>query len=559
MSNLKIGTRLLFGFGVIVALAIVLGVYALNTQRQLQYLSQQVDNRDIAVQQGIQDLMGSEAQMRGAGESAMLDAFLRRDRVGGASPQSIQREWMAYRDSNLRKLSELQSTVNSLESRAISTSRVEGWSRLRQAMKEAEDALRVVGPLMESQFAAINANNMVEAANRSEDASRSVTNYRAKLTAVVQAMQAQVAIGRAEVVSLTEEARTSVFVVLLVTVTVAIVLATLIHRSIAIPLAEFTKIVEKVGQGDLTISITSGREDEIGELGRSLDKMVKGLRAVASQIGLVSESLNSATAEIFASSQQQAAATSEQAAAVQQANATMSQLAQSGAQIADRAKQVATAAEATSTASATGLQSVRNTTSTMDNIRQQAEAVAENVIALSEKTQTIGDIIASVNDIAEQSHLLALNASIQAAVAGEHGRSFAVVANEMKNLAAQSKQATVQIRSILSDIQKGITSSVMLTEEAVKRVDTGRQQASVADQAIRKLTESVEDSIRAFQQIVGGSGQQQIGFEQVTHAFRNIGVASQQTATSTKQTEKAAANLSVLTQELRSAMSRYQL
>jgi methyl-accepting chemotaxis protein len=99
----------------------------------------------------------------------------------------------------------------------------------------------------------------------------------------------------------------------------------------------------------------------------------------------------------------------------------------------------------------------------------------------------------------------------------------------------------------------------MLTEEAVKRADSGRQQAGIADQTIRKLTESVEESVRAFQQIVGGSSQQQIGFEQVTHAFRNIGVATQQTATSTKQSEKAAANLSSLAQELRSAVARYRV
>ncbi|MBS1832472.1 MAG: methyl-accepting chemotaxis protein, partial [Acidobacteria bacterium] len=391
MSNLKIGTRLLIGFGVIVSLAVVIGIYALNTQRRLQELSQKVDDRDSAIQQGIQDLMSSEAQMRGAGESAILAVFLRRDRIGVDTPQTTQRDWATYREANFRKLDELQSMIGALESNYISLSRLEGWRKLRQTVKEAEDALRVAGPLVEGQFAAIRANNLAEASARSEDVSKAVTAYRGKLTAVVQAMQRQAAIGRTEVTAITEEARTSVFVVLLVTVTLAVVLATMIHRSITLPLSEFTRLVEKVGQGDLTLTIPSDRRDEIGDLGRSLDKMVKGLRAVASQIGIVSESLNSATAEIFASSQQQAAATSEQAAAVQQANATMSQLAQSGAQIADRAKQVATAAEATSTASATGLQSVRNTTSTMDNIRQQAEAVAENVIALSEKTQTIGD------------------------------------------------------------------------------------------------------------------------------------------------------------------------
>jgi methyl-accepting chemotaxis protein len=144
-------------------------------------------------------------------------------------------------------------------------------------------------------------------------------------------------------------------------------------------------------------------------------------------------------------------------------------------------------------------------------------------------------------------------------VAGENGRSFAVVASEMKNLAAQSKRATVQIRSILGDIQKGITTSVMLTEEAVKRADSGRQQSQVADRTIRQLTENVEESIRAFQQIVAGSNQQQIGFEQVTQAFRNIGIASQETATSTKQSEKAAANLSALAQQLRAVVGRYRV
>jgi methyl-accepting chemotaxis protein len=129
----------------------------------------------------------------------------------------------------------------------------------------------------------------------------------------------------------------------------------------------------------------------------------------------------------------------------------------------------------------------------------------------------------------------------------------------MKNLAGQSKQATIQVRSILGDIQKGITSSVMLTEEAVKRVASGRHQAGIAERTIRDLSDNIEESIRAFQQIVAGSGQQQIGFDQVTQAFRNIGVASQQTAASTKQLEKAAANLNTLALQLREAVARYRI
>jgi methyl-accepting chemotaxis protein len=287
--------------------------------------------------------------------------------------------------------------------------------------------------------------------------------------------------------------------------------------------------------------------------------MVLGLKSFATQARFATENLTSASAEILASTQQQATGTAEQAAAVQQTNITMEEVAQSSTQIAERAKQVAASAEATSAASHAGLQAMENTSRTMENIRAQAEAVAENVVLLSEKTQAIGEIIATVNDLAEQSHLLALNAAIEAAAAGEHGRSFSVIASEVKNLADQSREATVQVRAILGDIQKGINSSVMLTEEAVKRADSGKQQADVANGTIRTMADSIQQSVQAFQQIVAGSNQQQIGFTQVTRAVRDIGQASQQTAVGTQQLERAALNLTALSQQLRKAVERYQV
>ncbi len=345
---------------------------------------------------------------------------------------------------------------------------------------------------------------------------------------------------------------------LLVLVLVSIV-GVLIQRSITGPLNTFMQFVGRVGEGDLTQQAQISSGDELGELGQCLDKMVVGLKDVASQARFATENLASASAEILASTQQQATSTAEQAAAVQQTTITMEEVTQSGTQISERARQVAASAEATATASHAGLQAMENTTRTMESIREQAEAVAENVVALSEKTQAIGEIIATVNDLAEQSHLLALNAAIEAAAAGEHGRSFTVIASEVKNLADQSREATVQVRAILGDIQKGINSSVMLTEEAVKRVDSGKQQADVANRTIRTMTDSIQQSVQAFQQIVAGSNQQQIGFTQVAQAVRDIGQASQQTAASTQQLEKAALNLTALSQQLQKAVERYRL
>jgi len=309
----------------------------------------------------------------------------------------------------------------------------------------------------------------------------------------------------------------------------------------------------------LTQQAKASSGDELGWLAGSLNQMVNGLKDVAAQTRLATADLNSAAVEILASTQQQAAGTGEQAAAIQQTTTTMEEVRQSGVQISDRAKQVAASSEATSAASRAGLQAVESTAKTMENIREQAEAVAENVVSLSEKTQAIGEIISTVNDLSEQSHLLALNAAIEAAAAGEHGRSFSVIAGELKNLADQSREATVQVRSILGDIQKGINTSVMLTEEAVKRVDKGKEQADVADGAIREMTGNIQQSVQAFQQILAGSNQQQIGFTQVMQAVRDIGQASQQSAVSTSQLEKAALNLTALSQQLQKAVERYRV
>ena len=195
----------------------------------------------------------------------------------------------------------------------------------------------------------------------------------------------------------------------------------------------------------------------------------------------------------------------------------------------------------------------------MDKIREQVEAVAENIVTLSEKTQAVGEIIATVNDIAEQSHLLALNAAIEAASAGEAGRRFAVVAAEVKNLADQAKESTVQVRSILGDIQKGITRSVMLTEEAVKRVESGKKQAEVSERTIRELADTTVESVQAFQQIIATTNQQQIGYDQVTQALQDIRRSSEQTAVGTSQLEKATSSLTALSQQLRKAVERFQI
>jgi len=334
----------------------------------------------------------------------------------------------------------------------------------------------------------------------------------------------------------------------------------LIARGITTPLQRVVHAAGQISQGNLRIEkLELGSNDEIGRLSQAFDDMLDNLKGLSKQILEVTGNVNSAAAEILASTQQQASSTKEQAATVQEISTTMQEISQSGVEISEKAKQVAASAEASSAASQSGVASVQSTSRLMEGIRQQVEEVATKIVTLSERTQAIGEIVHTVNDIAEQSNLLALNASIEAASAGEQGSRFAVVASEMKNLAERAKENTVQVGGILGEIQRGINSSVMLAEEAVKRTDSGKQQSEVSEKTIHQMTQTTVESVHAFQQIIGATSQQQIGFDQVTQGMRDIRQAAEQTAIGTAQLEKALANLNDLSTQLRSAVSRYQL
>jgi len=187
----------------------------------------------------------------------------------------------------------------------------------------------------------------------------------------------------------------------------------------------------------------------------------------------------------------------------------------------------------------------------------QMEAIAESMMRLSEQSQTIGQIIATVEDLAAQSNLLAVNAAIEAAKAGEHGKGFGVVAQEVKSLAEQSRQATDRVRTILSDIQKATTAAVMATEQGGKAVEAGGRQTETAGESIAALASSVTEAAQAATQIAASSQQQLIGMDQVAGAMENIKQASTQNVASAKQLETAARNLDDLGRRLKQLVESY--
>ena len=305
-----------------------------------------------------------------------------------------------------------------------------------------------------------------------------------------------------------------------------------------------------VGASTIARDITERKKTEqilaqrTAELDHVLNNVMKEVREAVSV-------LSSSASEILASTTQVAAGAAETAAAVSQTTSTVEEVRQTAQVATKKAAQVSENAQIASKTSQNGKKAVTELIEGMNRIHERVESIAESIVRLSEQGQAISEIIASVNDIADQSNLLAVNAAIEAAKAGEQGKGFAVVAQEIKSLSEQSKQATTRVRTILGDIQKGTSAAVMATEQGSKAVEMGVGQSATAEETINTLANSITEAAQAATQISASSQQQMVGMDQVVSAMENIKQASAQNAASTREAEAAARNLAELAQKLK--------
>ncbi|MCX6693986.1 MAG: methyl-accepting chemotaxis protein [Methanomicrobiales archaeon] len=269
--------------------------------------------------------------------------------------------------------------------------------------------------------------------------------------------------------------------------------------------------------------------------------------------------LSTASSEILTITQQLGAATSETATSVTETSATVEEVRKTTEVSHEKAKAIVEKAQRAGQVTQTGQKAVEAILLGMENIQRQMEAIAMTVVKLSEQSQAIGEIIATVGDIAEQSNLLAVNASIEAAKAGDLGRGFTVVAHEIRTLAGQSKQATAHIRTILTEIQRGISSTVLSTEQGGKTVATGVTLTADARGAIDLLAQSVTDASRASVQIAATSKEQVVGMDQIALAMENIRAAAQNTLEITRHVEKTAQDLHDLGLRLKEITGHYRV
>jgi methyl-accepting chemotaxis protein len=328
------------------------------------------------------------------------------------------------------------------------------------------------------------------------------------------------------------------------------------------PLNRLTFAADRIAEGHLDQRVEIDSEDEIGKLGKAFNRMTQVIfkdlegeieksNRLVSSVKETIQQLSTSANEITAISTQQSTGATQQASAVQEATTTSEEIAVTAKQVAEIALQVEGRAEQASQASNGGMQTVADAVEGMGQLQTKVRSIAEAMLELGENSQKIGGIVDIIDEISDQTNLLALNAAIEAAGAGEAGKRFSIVASEVKRLAGRTVDATGQIKGLIEQIQKATNSTIMLTEEGSKGVETASSLVGRVSEALGNILTLVQETTGAAREIKLSTQQQTTASEQMAETIIEIRDVATQVAAGSEETAQAIAELTRLAEELR--------
>jgi CHASE3 domain sensor protein len=273
-------------------------------------------------------------------------------------------------------------------------------------------------------------------------------------------------------------------------------------------------------------------------------------RSLSEQIGSAVGQVRSSSTELQAVANQQASGAKEQAVAMTEISTTMGELLATSRQIAESAQRVAKNAEQTASAARSGHGTVDMTHESITGIRRQVDQIVSHMLELGKKSQEVGAVLDIVSELAEQTNILAINATIEAAGAGEAGKRFAVVADEIRKLADRVGGSTKEVRTLIDDVRSAVNTTVMATETGSKAVDAGSRQFGDVAAAFKQISGLVATTTDAAREIELSTKQQSTAVEQVNIAIAGIARASMETETSAGQTLQSVSQMATLSRNL---------
>ena len=274
--------------------------------------------------------------------------------------------------------------------------------------------------------------------------------------------------------------------------------------------------------------------------------------SLSRQIGSAVHHVQSSSSELQAAANQQASCSKEQATAMAEITTTISELLATSRQIAESAQRVSQIAGQTAAGASSGDQSVVKAHESVSGIRRQVDLIVNHMLDLGKKSQQIGSILEIINELAEQTNILAINATIEASVSGDAGKRFAVVADEIRKLADRVAGSTKEIRVLIDEIRSAVNSTVMATEGGSKTVDLGMRQFNEVAAVFKRINDLIGTTTSAAREIELSTKQQSTAVEQVNSAVSNVAQASRETEASSSQMLQTASQLSTLSRDLAS-------
>lgn len=529
IGRFTIGKKLIFGFGILIILATILGIFSIYS---LEEINEDVNNLYEMELKGIEYIKNAEVSIISIGRG--------RNNLILTTSQAEEKDHIESMRANFEKFEQnLQS--------------FEGTIVLEEAKQRMAEVLRLwseLKPNEEKAIAMVEKGNSAEAFNQAMKNREIANQIEAEISELVRikndiALKAyndgDAVFARTTIVSIS---------ILLLSIIIGVSVTLYMSRIIAKPIVKMANAAKEIADGNLSIeAIVVNNNDEIGELANSFNTMAEGLKTVIRNIGQASEQVAASSQELSASAEEATAATEEMSSTINElaigaskqaedateTNAIVSQITGNIQNVAQNTNRVSISSQNVSEEASNGLQEANKTIEKIEKIKQVTEESTSIVRVLGQESTKIGEIVEVIKGISDQTNLLALNAAIEAARAGEEGRGFAVVANEVKKLAEQTATSALEIADLINKIQAETQKVVDVMDITTKEVEEGVVAVNETGRYFGLIFNDINDITSEIQQVSAAVQQIASGSQSASHSVENIASTAEETAASSEE------------------------
>lgn len=342
----------------------------------------------------------------------------------------------------------------------------------------------------------------------------------------------------------------------LISALIAFLLGLLVMREISKPLMKLVEAAKYLSAGDLSTRVPISCNDEVGQVGIAFNQMAESFQELIGQLQWTGIQLTTSTTEIASAAKEQEATVVEQEATTKQIAVTAKEISTTAKEFAKTMNDVSSTAEQTSALASSGKAGLNRMETIMRQMVDASQNIASKLAVLNEKAGNITSVITTISKVADQTNLLSLNAAIEAEKAGEHGRSFAVIAREIRHLADQTANATLDIEKMVNEMVSAVSAGVMGVDKFSEEIHTGVNQVGIVSEQLSKIIEQVQQQTASFENVNQGMQAQSLGAEQIDESIKQLSDAAQQTTESIRQFHNAIEQLNNAAQDMQTAVTK---